>query len=284
VTPAAQEPGAPQWLEIVVPARNEASRLPAGLAQLCDKAARLRPGVGILVVDSASTDATPDIVRNWPAGPVPVRMIRVDRAGKGAAVRAGLLATQAPLVGFCDVDMATDLSALDIAVRLLESGQRVVIGSRALEASEVESRHSVLRLWGAAVFRGLAGRLVSGVRDTQCGFKFFAGPVARAAAASLTTTGYAFDIELLARCQALGAEPVEIPVRWKDVPGSTFSAWRHSASTFRDLAQIWLSTRHARRAAGPVLVPAAPALVSRAEPASSAPPVPGSVGGAIGVD
>ena len=107
-------PGAaPLQIEIVVPARNEARRLPGGLDALCRKAADLPVPAGILVVDSASTDATGDVVRQWPAGPVPVRLLRCDRPGKGLAVRTGLLATRAPFVGFCDADMATDLAALD---------------------------------------------------------------------------------------------------------------------------------------------------------------------------
>ncbi len=233
----------PPWLEIVVPARNEEARLPAGLAQLCAKVAMLPAGVAIIVVDSASTDATPQIVSEWPAGPVPVRLLDCERSGKGAAVRAGLLATTAPYVGFCDADMAADLSALDVAVGLLQAGFPVVLGSRAHPESVVEDRHSILRKGGAAVFRSAARTVVPGVRDTQCGFKFFAGPVARAAARDLRATEFAFDIELIARCRQLGAEPVEIPVSWRDVPGSTFSVWRHSVTAFAEVAAIWMMLR-----------------------------------------
>ncbi len=241
---------APVWLEIVVPARNEAYRLPRGLALLCEKTAGLPPGVAILVVDSASSDDTPGIVSRWPDGPVPVRLIRCPRPGKGAAVRAGLLATRAPLVGFCDADMATDLSALDVAIGLLTSGHRLVIGSRAHADSHVEARHSVLRGVGAAAFRALTRAVAPGVRDSQCGFKFFAGPLARAAALDMTTTGFAFDVELIAHCQRLGAEPTEIPVRWRDVPGSTFSVTRHSLAAFWDVVSIWLARRCRTRGTG----------------------------------
>ena len=226
--------------EIVVPARNEASRLPQGLAELCAKAATLPVPAEILVVDSASTDATADVVRGWPAGPVPVRLLRSTRPGKGVAVRTGLLATKAPFVGFCDADMATDLSALDVALTLLAEGWQVVIGSRALDASLVEDRHSAVRRAGAAAFRALARRVVPDVTDTQCGFKFFSGPLVRSAVSALHTDGFAFDIELLARCLRLGATLTEIPVRWRDVPGSTFSVWRHSLSAFGDAGAIWL--------------------------------------------
>ena len=236
-------------IEIVVPARNEARRLPDGLGALCRKAAALQVPAGILVVDSASTDATSDVVRRWPAGPVPVSLLRCDRPGKGLAVRTGLLATRAPFVGFCDADMATDLAALDVAVGLLAAGNSLVVGSRGLAASVVENRHSVVRRAGAAVFRAMARRVVPGATDTQCGFKFFSGPLARTAALRLTTPGFAFDIELLALCQRLGASLTEFPVHWQDMPGSTFSVPRHSAAALRDVVSIWLAHRPGRAAA-----------------------------------
>lgn len=233
------EPSYPAALEIVIPAHNEAGRLPEGLAVLCAKAAALPLRVAILVVDSASTDGTADLVRDW-RGTVPVGLLRCQRAGKGIAVRAGLLATRAPFVGFCDADMATDLSALDETLALLAAGRKVVIGSRALDDSDVEDRHSATRRVGAAAFRALASRVVPDVADTQCGFKFFDGSLARAAALRLRTQGFAFDVELLACCRRLGALVTEIPVHWRDVPGSTFSVRRHSVAAFRDVATIWM--------------------------------------------
>ena len=146
----------PPAIEIIVPARNEAGRLPAGLSALCGKAATLPLRTAILVVDSASTDSTADLVRRWPAGPVPVGLLHCDRPGKGVAVRAGLLATQAPFVGFCDADMATDLSALDVAISFLAAGHSLVIGSRGLSGSVVEARSSALRGAGAALFKAMA--------------------------------------------------------------------------------------------------------------------------------
>jgi dolichyl-phosphate beta-glucosyltransferase len=236
----------PVSIEIVVPARNEARRLPDGLATLCRKAAMLSLRAAVLVVDSASTDGTADLVRDWPAGPVPVRLLRCDRPGKGLAVRTGLLATEAPFVGFCDADMATGLAALEVALSLLTAGQLMVVASRALDGSVTDERHSAVRRVGAASFRALARQVVPGATDTQCGFKFFSGPLARSAAASLRTTGFAFDIELIAACRQLGATLTEIPVDWRDVPGSTFSVSRHSVAALRDLAAIWLRYRPGR--------------------------------------
>jgi glycosyltransferase involved in cell wall biosynthesis len=262
-------PAPPPALEIVIPARNEARRLPAGLATLCAKVTALPLRAAILVVDSASTDSTADVVRQWPAGPVPVGLLHCDRPGKGVAVRAGLLATRAPFVGFCDADMATDLSALDVAVRLLVAGHQVVIGSRGLSESVVESRSNRMRGAGASLFRAVARSIVPGTSDTQCGFKFFAGPLVRTAAGSLRTGGFSFDVELLAACHRLGAAVTEIPVQWRDVAGSTFSVPRHSAAVFRDLGSIWL------RAQMQPGEPAATPMAGLPEPAGWAVPAAG---------
>jgi glycosyltransferase involved in cell wall biosynthesis len=253
VRPAGAAAG-PVALEIVIPACNEAKRLPASLSVLSAKVATLPMRIAVLVVDNASTDATAQIAAGWHSAAMPVRLVRCARRGKGAAVRAGLLATRAPFVGFCDADMATDLSALDSAIRLLIGGCPVVVGSRGHAGSVVQVRHSPVRAGGAAIFRTIARLIVPGASDTQCGFKFFAGPLARAAAASMVSTGFAFDIELLALCRRLGADLSEIPVCWRDMPGSTFSVPRHALGLLADIPLIWLRLRLRLRLghAGPV--------------------------------
>jgi hypothetical protein len=111
----------------------------------------------------------------------------------------------------------------------------------------------------------MARHVVPGATDTQCGFKFFSGPLARAAALRLTTPGFAFDIELIALCQRLGASLTEFPVHWQDMPGSTFSVPRHGAAALRDVVSIWLAHRPGR-AAGPARAAPAPVLARAAPP------------------
>ncbi|MEV4000951.1 glycosyltransferase [Actinomadura sp. NPDC049753] len=227
----------PALLEIVVPAFNEADRLPAGLDLLCGKLAGLAARAEVIVVDNASTDGTAGIVESWD-GPVPVRLVRCERRGKGAAVRAGLLATRAPYVGFMDADMATDLAALDEAIVLLREGRPVVVGSRRHGRSVVQGYALPVRRLGAITFNRIVRDLVGGIPDTQCGFKFFYGPLGRAAAEDLRTSGFSFDVELLAHCVRRGASVTDIPVVWRDRPGSTFSVRRHSLQCLLDLARI----------------------------------------------
>ncbi|TNY36935.1 glycosyltransferase [Thermomonospora catenispora] len=256
--------GAPQ-LEIVVPAYNEERRLPRGLALLEERLASLPVAAEVIVVDNASTDGTAEVVRRWD-GTVPVRLLHCAERGKGAAVRAGLLATTAPYVGFCDADMATELSALQTALKLLDEGRPVVVGSRRHPDSVVEGYGKPLRRIGALVFNLMIRDLVGGIADTQCGFKFFAGPLARQAAADLQTTGFSFDVELLLHCVRRGASITDIPVVWHDVPGTTFSLRRHAVGCLRDLLRI-------RRTASPRPDAASSSAVALAMPE---PPAPGT--------
>jgi dolichyl-phosphate beta-glucosyltransferase len=244
-------------LDVVIPARNEAGRLADGLATLSGRLARLPVDGNIIVVDNASTDATADIARRW-SGPVPVRLLQCARPGKGAAVRHGLLATTAPYVGFCDADMATDLDILEDVLAMLASGAQAVVGSRRHPDSDVEVYAKPLRRVGALAFNRLSRDVTGGIADTQCGFKFFAGPLARAVAAELRTAGFAFDVELLMHCRRLGAEIAEIPVVWRDMPGSTFSIGRHAGSCLADLLRIRATARRAVTA--PPMIPIADEL------------------------
>jgi dolichyl-phosphate beta-glucosyltransferase len=233
-------------LQIVIPAYNEELRLPRTLRALRRYVAARRPMFGaveVLVVDNASTDRTAEVALAASAPAMPVRVVHCQRRGKGAAVRAGVLASDADLVAFMDADGATDLTAFDAAWHRLYLGADVVIGSRALDGSVADVRSCRTRSAGAAFFRRLARRLVPGIADTQCGFKVFRGGVVRAVADALAAPGFSFDVELLVRLQAAGARIDEIPVTWTDVPGSTFVPARHGASAFAELAAIAWRTR-----------------------------------------
>jgi glycosyltransferase involved in cell wall biosynthesis len=245
-------------LSIVVPVRNEESRLSATLSTLTTVLAATRGPCEVVVVDNGSTDGSAAVARAHRSGPVPVQLVRCGQQGKGAAVRAGVLRTDSRYVGFCDADLATDMTALAATLAFLSTGVNVVVGSRAHPNSIVRARHNQVRQAGAWAFRHAAGALVPGVGDTQCGYKFFDRRTADAIFQPLRTPGWAFDVELLARAQRIGAMIVELPVSWTDMPGSTFSPMRDGYRSFAALARIRaiLGTEKPPRAA-PVMTPVA---------------------------
>lgn len=231
----APDDAAPE-LSIIVPAYNEAQRLPGALPRLCE--AVRDQNWEVLVVDDCSTDATVSLAADLLRGVARARVLQLDRhRGKGAAVRAGVADASGRLIMFMDADMATELSHLP---ELLDRLQRhdVVIGSRnapgAVAVGLTPSRDNLGRL-----FRTLS-RTAMGLQltDFQCGFKGFRAPVARMAFHLLTEQGWAFDVEVLALLNALGADIDEMPVRWAEVQGSHIKILSDSARMMRDLARI----------------------------------------------
>jgi dolichyl-phosphate beta-glucosyltransferase len=251
-------------MQLIIPAYNEAARLPRTLEALRAHVLGAAESVGflsVLVVDNNSVDGTADVALAASTPLLPVQVLHCAEQGKGAAVRAGVAAGDADVVVFMDADGATDLGALLDAARLLEAGADVAVGSRALPGSVTWERHTRARAVGAHAYRRLTRSIVPGIVDTQCGFKAFRGDLAREVFAATRTRGFSFDVEVLARCHAAGARVVEFPVTWVDVPGSTFVPARHGASSFLQLADIALRMRavRARSAASVSVLPAVPA-------------------------
>jgi dolichyl-phosphate beta-glucosyltransferase len=253
-------------LQLVIPAYNEQGRLPRTLRELRrhvrDGRGLARP-VEVIVVDNASTDQTAAVARAADGPALRVRVVDCPTPGKGAAVRAGIAVTDAPLIGFMDADGATRLDALEEACRRLALGADVAIGSRGVEGAFTAARHSWVREGGARVYRACTARIVPGIVDTQCGFKVMTGELGRSVFAGLRSTGFAFDVEVLARARAFGARIDEFPVTWTDVPGSTFDPVRHGAGSFANLARIAWQVRRAELATPlPLPAPAAVPVVA----------------------
>jgi len=233
-------------VDVVIPAFNESTRLPETLRETVRFLSGMPWRSRVLVVDNGSVDGTAGAAAEIAAEVsgavggavggaerVAVDVIGCSRPGKGAAVRRGILAGRAPLVGFFDADLATPLDTLPVAIAALRGGAAAAIASRYVPGASFVETQPLTRRLGGHVFRTLSGALVSGVADTQCGFKFFQRPAVTAALVRTRTTGFAFDVELLHRIQRDGGEVVELPVAWTDRAGSTFHPVRDGIASYR---------------------------------------------------
>ncbi|MBC3839703.1 glycosyltransferase [Streptacidiphilus sp. 4-A2] len=207
-------------LEVVIPAYNEESRLTRTLIALTEHLRGLPLRSSLRVIDNGSSDRTAECADLLAAHGVTVT--GCSRRGKGAAVARGMVTSTARWIGFCDADLATPAAAIDDAVGLLEEGWPIVIGSRRCEGATMRVRQPLLRRMGGKGFRMLTRPLSGPVADTQCGFKFFETSAARRIFAEISTVGFAFDLEVIARARRLGIPMVEFPVEWSDQGGSSF--------------------------------------------------------------
>jgi dolichyl-phosphate beta-glucosyltransferase len=214
--PAVTPSGRP-WLSVVIPAYDEERRLPSTLhtvvAHLRDRG---RP-FEVVVADDGSRDRTAAL-----AGDVgrEVRVLRLPHRGKGAAVRAGVLAACGDLLLVTDADLSTPIVELD---RLVEALGRceVAIGSRHVAGSRVAVHQRIdRRVMGRAFNLLVQALLLPGLRDTQCGVKLFRRDVAIAVFEPCVAEGFAFDVEVLSLALRLGYRVAEVPVEWRDSPDS----------------------------------------------------------------
>lgn len=230
-------------LTVVVPAYNEATRLGRSLPVLLDHLRALPEACRVVVVDDGSTDGTADAVRALMTAHPELDLLSLTRQqGKGAAIRAGMLASQSDVVGFMDADLSTSLDHISQAVTELERGADVVIGSRALPTSHTVTAQPTYRRVGARVFREIT-RVIGAVPNTpdaQCGFKFFRGAVAYDLFVSTVINRWMFDLEILRLAVYRNYKLAQIPVEWTNDPDSRLRLTIDTLRMIRDLARIRL--------------------------------------------
>ncbi len=227
-------------LSVIVPAYNEEARLERALCSYLDYCHGHRVSAEIIVVDDGSTDGTSRLVEQLAGENPELRLIRLpENRGKGYAVRSGVVNARGRMVLFADADGATPLSEVERLQAAIETGADIAIGSRVLQAEGVRVEARFYRRVIGRIFHRMVETLtVRNVRDTQCGFKLFRGPVAHDLFSRMRMSGFSFDVEVLMMAQRRGYRIAEVPVNWTHQPGSKVNLVTDSARMLRDLFVI----------------------------------------------
>lgn len=237
-------------LSVVVPAFKEEARIAATVATIRTDLADLQAAgdLEVVVVDDGSPDGTAEAARAAGADQV---VVQPRNRGKGAAVRAGVLASRGRTVAFTDADLAYAPHQLIAFLEAIESGYDVAIGNRHHGDTETLVGTSRFRSFGSRVVNMATSLLLLGnYRDTQCGCKAFRSDAGRVVMAAGTIDGFAFDIEVLHLVERYALTMTELPVEVVNSETSTVSAVRDGIRVFRDIFRV---RRAARRGRYPVL-------------------------------
>jgi dolichyl-phosphate beta-glucosyltransferase len=230
----------PRSLTLVLPAYNEEARIGPALDELfgylgrrgerarygSPGSAALPDAIEVLVVDDGSVDATAAIVEARPeahdtTGGARLSILRIAHGGKGAAVRAGMLAATGEVVVFADADMATPPDQIPLVVSALADhdvalGSRIQPDGRDMRRTQPPYRRALGR-----IFHALARAWAVGpVDDTQCGFKGFRREVARDLFGRQRVTSIVFDVEIIHIARRRGYGMAIVPIAWTDKRGS----------------------------------------------------------------
>jgi len=238
-----------RW-SVVIPAFNEAARLPACLRDVVAYFDGRGEAYEVLVVDDGSADATSERVREIERAHPTVRLETFEQNhGKGFAVRAGMQTARGALRLMADADGATPIAEVERLEAAIRAGGDLAVGSRALRDQSVARRVRPHRQLVGNAFNLVVRALgVWDVTDTQCGFKLFRGEVAADLFGALCTEGFGFDVELLLLAQRRGYRIVEVPITWIDQPGSRVSVLKEGP---RMLAQVIAARWRLARGGGP---------------------------------
>ena len=223
-------------ISIIIPAYNEAKRLPASLVKVREYLNSSRWDFAeVVVVDDGSVDNTVELARQAGA-----RVLQnPGNRGKGFSVKHGMLKAQGEWTLFTDADLSAPIGELEKLWSALErENAQVAVGSRAVDRSLVGVHQPFLREAVGRVFNAFM-RLVTGLpfKDTQCGFKLFQTSAGREVFSRQQLDGFGFDVEVLFIAKTLGCKSVEVPVRWDNVEGTKVSMFLGFVA-FLDLLKV----------------------------------------------
>ncbi len=242
------------YLSVVIPAYNEQERIADTLYRVKDYLSEQDYKSEIIIVDDGSGDWTTEVVKTidiygeeMKDQKVSAIMENVKNVGKGFSVARGIIKAQGTYILFSDADLSTPIEEIEKFLPVLEDGCDVVIGSRRLKESEVEKKPFYRDLMSATFNAVVSLFAISGIRDTQCGFKAFRRKAGHEIAKQQKLFGFSFDVEQLYLANRLGYCIKEIPVKWQHMEGSTVSPIRDSIKMFADVMRIRLVHRNLKR-------------------------------------
>ena len=230
------------FLSIIIPAHNEANRLPDTLEQVFGFLEKQPFTSEVVVVENGSSDKTLEIAQKFAEQHANLRVLQSER-GKGAAVKHGMLGANGDYRFMCDADLSMPVEEIAKFIPPALNTLDIAIASReakgAVRYNEPRYRH----LGGRAINFIIQLLILPGLNDTQCGFKCFSARVTEDIFRLQTLNGWSFDIELLYIARRHKYTVQEIPIHWVHHPETKVSAVRDAIRMIQDIFRIHANAR-----------------------------------------
>lgn len=230
-------------IEITIPILNEESTLEIQVDKIIlffNNYLKEKYEIRIVLADNGSTDSTPYIAKIIEEKYSCIRYIRIEKKGVGRALKSSWSTSQADIIGYMDLDLATDLRYLQPALeKLCDNQADIVTGSRLIRGAKVFGR-SPLRTFTSRCFNIIVKKAFKiSFSDGMCGFKFLKRScLENILTAGLRSDGWFFATEILVVGEYLGYRIYDLPVEWTDDPSSKVKIGKLSVEYLKEISSL----------------------------------------------
>lgn len=206
-------------LSIIIPAHNEQDRIEPTVREYVQWCKAQKIAWEMILVNSASQDKTDNIIKRLAKEFLEIKCITLEIAGKGLAVKTGVLRAGGKYILFTDADCATLPNEVSKLILHIKQDNDLVIGTR--NSSGLDVKRSFIRKTLAKIMNSFTNiYLKTELSDHYCGFKLFTAESAKKIFSIQKIDGYSFDPEILFVANKLGYKIAEVPIKWEEKPGS----------------------------------------------------------------
>jgi glycosyltransferase involved in cell wall biosynthesis len=226
------------FLSIIIPAYNEALRLPDTLSRVGSFLADQSYSSEVWIIDNASSDRTGEIIKTYTKKYDNFQGLYESQPGKGAAVKRGMLKAGGEYLFMCDADLSMPIEEVNRFLPPQRENVQIAIASREAAGAVRYDEPSLRHLGGRFMNLLIQMFVLPGLNDTQCGFKCFSSPIAKDLFQQQTLSGWAFDIEVLYIARMRGYQIAEIPIPWQYHQESKVKAFQDALKMLLDIRKI----------------------------------------------
>jgi len=227
-------------ISLIVPVHNEELRIRKGICRICDYFKINGYEYEILITEDGSTDKTLEIAQDLQNKNNKIRLhSSKKRLGKGRAISNSMLLAKKEFVAYMDVDLAADPSELERLFNKINDYD-IAIGSRLLRGTLPPIERPFYRAFFSFFYSRFFRILFHNpIIDPQCGFKLFRKEIVSELFKDISTTGFAFDSEVIVKASSLDYKIVEVPIIWSHEKASKLRVSQQMREMGKDLLRIW---------------------------------------------
>lgn len=225
-------------LTVIIPTKDDHYRIEENINKLLNYLKKNIKNFEILIVSNGSSSSSHNYIDNLILGVENIKHLKINIAGKGVAVKNGIINSKYKYVLYTDADLSVDISEFTNFVKSSSLLSGFVVGNRKNSISE-NLKSPILRKLSGFFYLFLIKNLFNLVyEDTQCGFKAIDKDIFTKCI-DYQTKGFSFDLELFLLAREEKVTVSEVPVRYIHNPNSKVKIFKDTLIMIQEVYKIY---------------------------------------------